>query len=84
MVKTKTKNKKLTDTLNALLQGDASIVQILKDIEKSPVRCPDEEISKLMIKEIDKAKNEGDTLGGKFIVIASGLPPGLGSYDQWE
>jgi chorismate synthase len=37
-----------------------------------------------MIKEIDKAKNDGDTLGGKFIIIASGLPPGLGSYDQWE
>lgn len=77
-------NKKLIDTLNALLQGDVNIVQILEDIEKSPVRCPDEEISKLMIEEIDKAKNEGDTLGGKFKVIASGLPPGLGSFDQWD
>ena len=77
-------NIKLADTLNALLAGDVNIVQILEDIEKSPVRCPDEEISKLMIEEIDKAKNEGDTLGGKFIVIASGLPPGLGSFDQWD
>ena len=77
-------NIKLIDTLNALLAGDVNIVQILEDIEKSPVRCPDEEISKLMIEEIDKAKNEGDTLGGKFKVIASGLPPGLGSFDQWD
>jgi len=77
-------NIKLADTLNALLAGDVNIVQILEDIEKSPVRCPDEEISKLMIEEIDKAKNEGDTLGGKFKVIASGLPPGLGSFDQWD
>jgi chorismate synthase len=77
-------NIKLADTLNALLAGDVNIVQILEDIEKSPVRCPDEEISKLMIEEIDKAKNEGDTLGGKFIVIAYGLPPGLGSFDQWD
>ena len=84
LVKTKIKNKKLIYTLNALLQGDINIVQILEDIEKSPVRCPDEEISKLMIEEIDKAKNEGDTLGGKFKVIASGLPPGLGSFDQWD
>jgi len=37
-----------------------------------------------MIEEIDKAKSKGDTLGGKFIVIASGLPPGLGSFDQWD
>ena len=77
-------NAKLIDTLNALLQGDINIDQILEDIEKSPVRCPDEEISKFMIEEIDKAKNEGDTLGGKFKVIASGLPPGLGSFDQWD
>jgi len=77
-------NKKLIFTLNALLAGDVNIVQILEDIEKSPVRCPDEEISKLMIEEIDKAKNEGDTLGGKFKVIASGLPSGLGSFDQWD
>lgn len=77
-------NKKLAGTLNVLLAGDVNIVQILEDIEKSPVRCPDEEISKLMIEEIDKAKNEGDTLGGKFKVIASGLPPGLGSFDQWD
>ena len=42
-------NKKLIDTLNALLVGDVNIFQILKDIEKSPVRCPDEEISKLMM-----------------------------------
>lgn len=77
-------SKKLIGTLDALLQGDVNIVQILEDIEKSPVRCPDEEISKLMIEEIDKAKNEGDTLGGKFKVIASGLPPGLGSFDQWD
>ena len=77
-------NIKLIDNLNALLAGDVNIVQILENIEKSPVRCPDEEISKLMIEEIDNAKNDGDTLGGKFKVIASGLPPGLGSFDQWD
>jgi len=85
LVKTKDKNKKLVETLNALLQdNEINIVQILKDIEKSPVRCPDEEISQLMTEEIDKARNEGNTLGGKFKVIASGLPPGLGSFDQWD
>jgi chorismate synthase len=84
LVKTKAKNKKLVDNLNILAKGDANIDQILKDIEKSPVRCPDEEISKLMIEEIDKARNEGDSLGGKFKVIACGLPPGMGSFDQWD
>jgi chorismate synthase len=31
-----------------------------------------------------KAKEEGDSLGGVFEVAVFGLPPGLGSYAQWD
>ena len=34
--------------------------------------------------EIDKAKEAGDTLGGKFVVNYKGLPVGLGSYVHWD
>ena len=34
--------------------------------------------------EIDKAKDAGDTLGGKFEVIFENLPIGLGSYVHWD
>ena len=34
--------------------------------------------------EIDKAKEAGDTLGGKFEVIFENLPVGLGSHVQWD
>lgn len=34
--------------------------------------------------EIDKAKETGDTLGGKFEVIFENLPVGLGSHVQWD
>jgi chorismate synthase len=37
-----------------------------------------------MIAAIDAAKAAGDTLGGAFEIIAQGLPPGLGSYVQWD
>lgn len=37
-----------------------------------------------MIAAIDKAKEEGDTLGGVFEVIAIGVPVGLGSYVHWD
>jgi chorismate synthase len=37
-----------------------------------------------MIAAIDAAKEAGDTLGGAFEVIAKGVPPGLGSYVQWD
>jgi chorismate synthase len=33
---------------------------------------------------IDAAKEAGDTVGGAFEVIATGVPPGLGSYVQWD
>ena len=37
-----------------------------------------------MIAEIDRAREAGDTMGGSFEVIARGVPPGLGSYVQWD
>lgn len=52
--------------------------------EKSPVRCPDEKVSKNMVSLIDEMKKSGDTLGGIFEVAATGVPVGLGSYVQWN
>jgi chorismate synthase len=37
-----------------------------------------------MIAEIDAAKERGDTLGGVFEVVATGLPVGLGSHVSWD
>ncbi len=55
-----------------------------EEIESSPVRCPVPEASARMVAEIDAAGARGDTLGGTFRVIATGLPPGLGSYVHWD
>ena len=52
--------------------------------DKSPVRCLDTEAEKEMIEVIDKAKKAGDSVGGVFEVIATGVPYGLGSYTQWN
>jgi len=37
-----------------------------------------------MIAAIDRAKADGDTLGGIFELIATGVPVGLGSHVSWE
>ncbi|MGH7883785.1 MAG: chorismate synthase [Candidatus Dormibacteraceae bacterium] len=55
-----------------------------EQIESSPVRCPDSELSQRMVAAIDLAGEQGDTLGGSFRVIATGVPPGLGSHVQWD
>jgi chorismate synthase len=49
-----------------------------------PLRCADAQLQQQMITAIDAAKEAGDTLGGAFEVIATGVPPGLGSYVQWD
>lgn len=50
----------------------------------SPLRCVDPVVEQQMIAEIDRARAAGDTVGGSFEVIARGVPPGLGSYAQWD
>jgi chorismate synthase len=52
--------------------------------DDAPLRCVDEALQQRMIAAIDAAKAAGDTIGGAFEVIATGLPPGLGSYVQWD
>ena len=51
------------------------------DIEMSEVRCPDEAASEAMMDAIDRAKEAGDTLGGTFRVVVTGLLPTLGGYE---
>src|SRR5438128_5542367 len=53
-------------------------------VESSPVRCPDTKAGAAMVAAIDAARERGDTFGGVFTVIADGVPPGLGSYRQWD
>jgi chorismate synthase len=52
--------------------------------DASPVRCLDEAAAGRMMAEIDDAKERGDTLGGVFEVVVTGLPVGLGSYVSWD
>jgi chorismate synthase len=58
------------------------------EIDSIPVdsllRCADDEIQKKMIELIDKAKMNGDTLGGVFEVVATNVPIGLGSHVSWD
>lgn len=53
-------------------------------VDADPVRCSNMDASARMVARIDAAKAAGDTVGGVFEVLASGLPVGLGSYAQWD
>jgi chorismate synthase len=65
----------------------AGLVPTLEDrphLEQDPVRCLDPAASAAMVAEIDKARKDGDTLGGVVEVVGYGLPPGLGSHVHWD
>ena len=67
-----------------LAPEDLTPNQLSKIADSSPVRCLNNNAEQAMIKTIDDAKNSGDSVGGVFEVIATGLPYGLGSYTQWD
>jgi chorismate synthase len=55
-----------------------------RQVEASPVHCANARVEQAMVTAIDEAKADGDTLGGVFEVIATGVPIGLGSYVSWD
>jgi chorismate synthase len=63
----------------ALTYPDVAGIQV-----DSPLHCADSDVEGRMIAEIDRARDAGDTMGGSFEVIAHDVPPGLGSYVQWD
>lgn len=68
----------------ALAAGDAVGWEDLDAVEASPVRCARADVAERMIVNIDRAKKAGDTVGGVFEVVARGVPPGLGTFAQWD
>jgi chorismate synthase len=56
----------------------------MERIDSDPVRCSDLTTSGLMMKEIEAAHSDGDTLGGVCEILAFNMPPGLGSHVHWD
>jgi len=62
----------------------ADIEKYQQNIEKSSVHCGDESVAERMRQAIDTARERGDSLGGRFAVMALQVPVGLGNYSQWD
>jgi chorismate synthase len=52
--------------------------------DKSSVRVLESEQEEKIIRKIKSAKKNGDTLGGTFLTIATGVPVGLGSFMNYD
>jgi chorismate synthase len=53
-------------------------------IEASDVRCGDSAAADAMREAIRQAQGARDTVGGVFLTVAVGVPPGLGTYARWD
>lgn len=61
--------------------GEETLSQMPTDLQArwtSPVRCPDADASERMVRVIEAARSEGDSVGGIVTCRVLGLPPGLG------
>jgi chorismate synthase len=56
----------------------------LRDNKKSQLRCVDQSLEDEMIREIQRAAGEGNTVGGCFEVMARGVVVGIGSHISWD
>ncbi len=65
-------------------EGPSPQARDLAAIDENPVRCHDEAVSEAMVALIDEATANSDTLGGMFEVLASGVPPGIGSHVHYD
>jgi chorismate synthase len=72
------------DRLGGIASNVAFSWERLEEIESSPVRCLDKSAEAQMVERIDRAKTDGDTLGGVLEVRFRGLVPGLGSFTSWD
>jgi len=50
----------------------------IKNVESNPVRCADPEAAEAMVRAIEKAKEDGDSIGGIIEGVALNMPVGLG------
>ncbi|TFG64832.1 MAG: chorismate synthase [Gemmatimonadales bacterium] len=64
--------------------GDSVAPGLNDRADESDVRCLDAAAAEQMREAIGAARESGDTLGGVFEVVATGLPVGLGSYVSWD
>jgi chorismate synthase len=59
-------------------------IRALYDQDEILLNCADPDTEQRMKEEVDKVLRTGDSLGGVFEVVAHQVPPGLGTYAQWD
>ncbi|MBT8399596.1 MAG: chorismate synthase, partial [Rhodothermia bacterium] len=54
------------------------------EADQSDVRMIDPDLSRACVEHISSVKKDGDSLGGAYEIVVTGVPVGLGSYVHWD
>ncbi len=75
-----------TSQIGSTAATDVPLDQVRENTERNPVRCPDPEAAREMERNILKARDEGDSLGGAVRCFVLNVPPGVGQpvFDTLE
>jgi len=74
----------IPDLSSSPLFGGKEGGELWERAEASDLRCPDPIAAEAMRQRIDEARAAGDSLGGVFVVVVTGVPVGLGSHVHWD
>jgi len=70
--------------IEARIAPEERLADLAARAEASELHCPDAEAAEAMRERIDAMRRAGDSVGGVFVVFATGVPVGLGSHVQWD
>ena len=74
--------------VGAVTMGEAEVpweaIRAVTERQEIVLSCADADTEQRMKEEVDKVLRTGDSVGGVFEVVAHGVPPGLGTYSQWD
>lgn len=75
-----------TSQIGLTVAPDVALDQVRENTERNPVRCPDPDTAREMERNILKARDEGDSLGGAVKCVVLNVPPGVGQpvFDTLE
>jgi len=71
-----------TAEVGGVAMDPANATRTQAEADVSPLRCPDPEAEARMIARIDEARANGDTVGGVFEVVATGVPIGFRCWSE--
>ena len=76
--------RKVDKAIAKYLTASCAAYKVAEEADKSELRMLDQIAEKTAIAQVKKARKDGDTVGGVFEILVTGVPVGLGSYVQYD